>query len=188
MITWYDITIGKFNLIKDLDLTDIEGQIRMIEVITGEDLDNLPLTQLRGLTEQISFLSESIPETLVKSHYDLNDHAYDCRTNIAEMSVSQYMDFTNLSKENDLIKILGVFLIPEGKSYGEYDIEQVYKDIECMSIVDAYAVFNFFKVQFVACYKTMEDFLDTQMKKGKMSKEFRRTVLDIMDSYCTLDQ
>ena len=75
--------------------------------------------------------------------------------NLQELSVARYMDFCNLAPTGDYEKILAVVLIPDGKEYGDYDLDQVYNDILDMNMVDVYSIFNFFK------YSSLSYFINT---------------------------
>ena len=54
-------------------------------------------------------------------------------------------------------------------------------------MVDVYSVFNFFKMQFIVCIKTMTDFSVKQLKGDRKLQAVVREVLDSMVSYSMLD-
>lgn len=187
-MTWYDITVDQYQRIKGLgqiDPNDVEDQITAAEILLGINADDMLWKDFCVKLNELDFLKNPIPKTIVRGSYKLNGRKYNCMYNLQQMSVARYMDFTNLLKTNDMVKILGVFLVPEGKEYGEgYDLDQVYDDIGNMNIVEAFGIFNFFKVQFIACIKTMKDY---SVKVLRKDKKLQALVSDIMESYCMLD-
>lgn len=180
-MSWNDITLGQYNRIKDLDLTQIDNQITAAEILLGINADNLTWVEFGEKLKTLDFLSKPMPQTIIRFAYELNGHKYVCRPRVDELSVSQFMDFTSLSKTGEINKILGVFLIPEGKEYGDYDIEAVWKDILSMSVVDAMGVFNFFQLEFQACVRTLADFSIKMMRKG-MKKEDLKLIKEAVES------
>lgn len=183
-ITWWDITIDQYQRLKTLDLTDMSDQITAAEILLNFNADNMLWKDFCVKLNDLAFLKEPMPKTIVRSEYVLNGRNYKCYYDLQQMNVARYMDFTNLVKEGDIVKILGVFLVPEGKEYGDYDMGRVYEDIKTMSVVEAYGIYNFFKVQFIACIKTMKDYSVSLLRKDK---KLQKVVSDLMESYSTLD-
>lgn len=164
---WHSITLNQFLKIRDKDMNDPAEQIEAMEALLGMDCDDMKISEFTTiLNNKLSFLTQPIPEVIIKEHYTLNSTRYDCNPDITSFTVSQYMDFTEYAKRKDFEGMLTVVLIPHGCSYNEgYEMESAKRDILTMSIVDAYAVSNFFFIQFKACIKTIQDFSVDQMKK-----------------------
>ena len=161
----------QFNSLKGLDLKDLDDQITAAEILLGINADDLTW---------IEFLDKEIPRSIIRKTYTLNGRKYITKVNLQELSVARYMDFCNLAPTGEYEKILAVVLIPEGKEYGDYDLDQVYNDILTMSMVDVYSVFSFFKMQFIACIKTMKDFSVRALRKDK---KLQGLVSELMESY-----
>lgn len=174
---WKDITLEQFQKINKLDLKEMDGQIEAANILLGINSDDMTWTNFCKELRKLEFLNKEIPKVIIRNSYTLNGRKYITKANLQELTVSRYMDFTNLAPKGELEKILAVVLIPEGKEYGE-DLDQVYKDILTMSIVDVYAVFNFFKVQFIVCTKTMKDF---SVKALKGNPELQNLVSEAME-------
>lgn len=181
---WFDITVEQYQKLKGLDLTDISDQITAGEILLGINADNMVWKDFCKEFNKLAFMNEPLPETIIRDSYVLNGKKYNCLYNLQQMNVARYMDFTNIAKTGDIVKILGVFLVPDGKEYGDYDLKEVYEDIKTMSIVEAMGIFNFFKVQFIACIKTMKDYSVNLLKKDKKLQEM---VSAVMDSFFTSD-
>lgn len=183
-MTWYDITIGQYQKIKNLDPTDVSDQITAAEILLGYNVDDMLWKDFCVKLNELNFMKEDPPQTIIRTSYTLNGRKYNCMYNLQQMSVARYMDFMNLIKEDDLVKILAVFLVPDGKDYGEYDMGQVYDDIRSMNIVDAKSILFFFKMQFKVCIETMKDYSVSLLKKDRKLME---VVSEIMESYSMLD-
>lgn len=164
---WKDITLDQFQKIRKLDLSELDGQIGAASIILGIDEDKTSWIEFCKELSNLEFLKNEIPRTIIRKSYVLNGRKYNTRAALNELTVARYMDFTTLAPKGELEKILAVVLIPDGEEYGDYDMEAVYKDILTMSVVDAYAVFNFFRVQFIVCIKTMKDFSVKLLKRDK---------------------
>lgn len=182
-LTWWDITVDQYQRLNGLDVNDVGDQITAAEILMGINVDDMLWKDFCVKLNELNFLTEPMPKTIVRDSYKLNGRKYDCLYNLQQMSVARYMDYANLIKTNDMVQVLGVFLVPEGKEYGEYDIDQVYEDIKTMSIVEAYGIFNFFVLQFKVCIATLNDY---SMKVLKKDKKLQELVLDIMESYSML--
>lgn len=180
---WYDITLGQFIGLKGLDLNDISDQITATEILLGIDADEFTIKEYAALASKLEFMNTPMPKVIIRSRYELNGTTYRCDSRLDTLSVSQYMDFTNLAKTNDIVKILGVFLVPDGCKYGDYDIEKVYDDIKTMSVVDAYAIFNFFLLEFNSSIKVIQDCSMKMMKKGMTKNQIEdiRKALELVD-------
>ena len=181
-MTWQDVTLGKFQDLKSLDLKDLEGQIEAARILLGIRVDDMTWAEFCKELNKLKFLENQIPEVIIRKSYDLNGRRYVTKANLQEFTVARYMDFVNQSKTGKWERILSTVLIPEGCEYGEYDMDRVYLDILSMSIVDAYAVFNFFRVQFIVCTKTMKDF---SVRALKRNPELRNLVSEVMEFYST---
>ena len=180
---WYDITVDQFQKLKGLDLKELDGQIEAAEILLGIKTDDMTWIDFCKELRKLEFLNKEIPKTIIRDSYVLNGRKYITKANLQDLTVSRYMDFVNIAPKGELEKILAVFLIPEGKEYGQ-DLEQVYEDIRTMSIVEAYGIFNFFRLQFIVCIKTMKDF---SVKALRGNKELQGLVLELMESYSMSD-
>lgn len=182
-MSWEDVTLGKFQDLKGLDLTDLDGQIEAARILLGVEVDDMTWAEFCKELNRLKFLDSQIPEVIIRNAYVLNGRRYSTQAGLMDFTVARYMDFVNQSKTGKWERILSVVLVPEGKEYGSgYDMEEVYQDILSMSIVDAYAVFNFFRVQFIVCIKTMKDF---SVRALRRNPELRDLVSEAMECFYT---
>lgn len=184
-MTWYNVTVEQYQKMKGIDFQDFDGQVEVATILLGIDADDMTWADFCQELKKLEFLSKPIPQTIVRNSYVLNGRKYDCLYNLQDMSVTRYMDYLELVKTNDLVKVLTVFLIPEGKKYGEYDRKQVEEDIRTMNVVDANGIVFFFKLTFTVCIKVLKDY---SVKNLKGNPELQKVVSELMDYYCMLGQ
>ena len=186
-LTWYNVTLDQYLKLKELDMNEFDDQIQGASILLGINSDDMSWVDFCKEFKRLEFLKDPIPETIVRPSYTLNGKKYDCLYNLQELSVNRYMDFMKLAPTNDLVKILAVFLVPEGKSYAEgYDLDEVYKDIRTMNVVEAWGIFNFFQLEFRVSIKALKGYLQKSLKD--QSPELQKAVSDIMEYYSMLDQ
>ena len=179
VLTWYDVTLDQYQKLQNIDTSELEGQIEAATILLGVDTDDMTWVEFCKELNKLDFLNQPIPKTIVRNSYMLNGRKYNCFVNLQDLTVSRYMDFENLSKTKDLVKILTVFLIPDGKEYGSYDLDEVYEDIKTMNIVEASGIFNFFPLEFRICIEVLKDYSIKELKKNP---ELQKLVLEAMES------
>ena len=181
-----DLPIGKYldilKVTQDDTLEEINKQVEVIAILddkTAEEVLNLPITEYTQKASQTFFLSTAPQKAgrKVAQSYVLNGVKLIPTQNLNKITTAQYIDFQNYSKEADkhLIEIIGTFLIPEGKTYGEgYDVADVYKLVSnYLSIVDASLLSAFFLKQLRISIKATLIYFKIMMmfKKKKNRKE-----------------
>lgn len=186
-LSWWDITLDQYNRIKDLDLTQIEDQITAAEILLNIKADDMTWVEFGKELKKLDFLNKPMPKTIIRFAYTLNGHKYICNPNPTELSVSQFMDFTEISKTGQIEKVLAIFLIPEGKEYADYDMNQVYSDILTMSVVEAQGILNFFPLVSKVLLRTLGDYSIKMLKKGKIDKEVINTIRMTVEELSNMD-
>ena len=97
---------------------------------------------------------------------------FDCL--LGNVTTAQYVDFINYSKTSDIVKMLSVFMIPEGHKYNDgYDMLEVFEDIQDMPIPILYSASFFFNRQFATFIKIFQRYSMKQLKKVKLPKEVK---------------
>lgn len=185
--SWDDVTIGQYVMLKSMETTDypelIDKGIFMVDTVYGIDSKNIPYTTFTQLLETLDFFGEHPDEKKkkAKTSYRLNDTVYELDLNYADFTTSQFIDFTNYKKDSDEIGMLSAVIIPKGHTYMDgYDIEKVKSDIEdYLSVTDAMAIINFFRVASTRFMKFILSYLKrklTKNKKMKMSREQKEQI------------
>lgn len=171
---WKSISVKKYydilEILNDKLGDDIDKNIRLITLLSEEDEDdilNLPINEFEKLAKDLEFLKQ-MPNVDIRTEYEINGKKYNVFTNLKKMTAGQYIDFQTYQKDyqKNMKYILSIFLIPQGKEYGDYDIDEVAEEIyNNLSILDAHSITLFFSLQFQALTKAIVIYLIKQMKK-----------------------
>jgi hypothetical protein len=196
---WSDISIRKYDEIINVltaDINDLDKNLQLLSVIKDmdiEEVESLPLSKLGKLMKDIQFINDipkpkgKTPDTII-----LNGKRYSIFKNMKKLIVSQYIDYQNYLKMNGKVEqLLSVVIIPEGKKYGEYDIDEVIEDIaNHLDICTAQNISFFFRRRLSKSIKVILMFLagelwmrmvkerDTMKKQemGIMMEEIREVI------------
>ena len=185
---WSEISIKKFDEISDIlssmknfnDDEALEININLLSIlcdVSVDEIEDLPLTEFSKLVKQTEFLKE-MPKVDIKDSYVINGKKYVLCANVSKMTTAQYIDYQTLIKNADknVKELLSVFLIPKGKKYGEYDLDEVINDIyNYFPIADARAVSFFFTLVLQSLTKatliSLERRTKKELKKAKTKEE-----------------
>ena len=178
--SWKDITISTYQQLmeisaveKDIDPIDLEiGYLAILCDCDEEEVLNLPITTYQSIRQQAQFIANR-PEIKAKKPNKLriNWHKYKFITDISKLTTAQYIDFQNWQKDNGVIKnleyVLSCFIIPKGKKYGEYDIDEVIADIRQMNVIDALQYAFFLLMQYICLTRTILNYSISQIERNK---------------------
>ena len=185
---WSEISIKKFdeisNILSSMNNVNedeaLEININLLSAlcdVSVDEIEDLPLTEFSKLVKQTEFLKK-MPNVDIKDNYVINGKKYVLLSNVQKMTTAQYIDYQTLVKNADknVKELLSVFLIPKGKKYGEYDLEEVINDIyNYFPITDARAVSFFFTLVLQSLTKatliSLERRTKKELKKAKTKEE-----------------
>lgn len=169
------LTIGQYIEIQavsaDEAMDEIDKQVRILSILTGETEDellHLTLPEYKELVAKSRFLDpENINYHPVAKRYILGGfELIPCR-DFRKIETCQYIDFQTYAPDLDkyLVEFLSVILVPKGKRYNEgYDILDVQKAIrEEMSVSDGVSIAGFFLTW---CRKSIEDSLNSSKREA----------------------
>lgn len=172
-----DLTIAKFQELHSVEwegMEEIDMQVTMIAILndmTEDEVLMLPLTEYSKLAAQTAFLQNPpMPRRRTPNKIIINGREYVLVKDISEMSTGQYIDYNQYLTSGDIDKflpyILSCFLIPKGKKYGDYNVDDVVNEIkENLSVEEALGISNFFMRRFRNSTKAMVLYLDWKMKR-----------------------
>ena len=152
---WDNISVGEFVEIKaildDKSRAFDEKQIALAALLKGiseDELLTMPLDEAREAFALANSLDCPPKRSRIRRLYQVG--AWTLRaTESKDMTVAQWVDFQTFGRqmEKNLVEVLSVALVPNGKTYNEgYDIEALKRDIRNkMMIPDALAVCFFFQ-------------------------------------------
>ena len=196
-MNWIDLSLKKYNEIKDLyldtDLSDEDRLILQINILFGVDALKLKTSELHKYVNDMKFLGEKVPKVKLKSTYKLGENVYVLKKDLRDLRVAQWIDFQNFLKDgggdtDNYANLLSIFFFPKGETeYGEnYDIEQVRQDINNhLSIAEAMSISSFFltyrkmSLRLFLLYtrkQTLKAPLTKEQKK-KVKKEMRKLII-----------
>ena len=172
-----DLTIAKFQELHSVEwegMEEIDMQVTMIAILndmTEDEVLMLPLTEYSKLAAQTAFLQNPpMPSRRTPNKIKINGREYVLVKDISEMSTGQYIDYNQYLTSGDIDKflpyILSCFLIPKGKKYGDYNIDDIVNEIkENLSVEEALGISNFFMKRFRNSTEAMVLYLDWKMKR-----------------------
>lgn len=168
-MNWNEITFEQYlaiNEINEREDTEYNKLLDITAVVNNVDVETITISNFKQYAENIKFISEDIPVVEIKDEYG----KYKLHKELSQMSMQQYMDFTNFSKTNDYVGVLSVFLIPIGKEYNkEYNIDDVREYIYSMRCTEVLSIYSFFLLQ---CTMYIEHFRESlKQKQQKILKE-----------------
>ena len=181
-LTWYDVTLKKFNQLKELDISDTKGLIDAAEILLGKEVLDMPASQLGSIMKRIEFLKEPIPEVIPPKHTTINGRDYDILSLLGDITTAQYIDFVNYCQGKDIGKMLSPFIVPKGHKYNDgYNMLEVFEDIEDLPLPLANSISFFFKRQWLEFTKNFHHCLQNQLKKTKIDKETKKIIMKTTD-------
>ena len=181
---WKDVTLRQFNRLQEaLKIEDEEEKvIEIAEIMLGEDVVNLPISEFKKKISELSFLSEPIPNSIPPKKITVNGHKYYVDCLLGNITTAQYIDFTNHSKTNDLSKILSAFLIPESRKYNDgYDMIEVMNDINDLPITVVNDIAFFFGRQFSVFMRIFQRYSLKQIEKTDLPKEVKESLMKAVE-------
>ena len=181
-----DLTIAKFQELQNIDssMEEIDIQVAIISILTDlteDEVLNLPLPQYKKYAAQTAFL-KTPPQTnkRIPNKVKLNGNEYVLIKDVSDMSAGQYIDYNQYLSSGEIDKmlpyILSSFLIPNGKIYGDYKVDDVANDIKKnLSVEEALSIADFFAKKSQTLTKATLFYLELKMKKA-MKKTKDETV------------
>lgn len=183
--SWKDINVNTFIRLQlewqnfettgDKVMDDLNRSIILLSILcdtTEDEITNLSKSEFTTLLHQTVFIND-MPKVKIQDKYVINGKKYKVFLTLQDMSISQYIDFQTFYKEQEKYfkELIACFLIPDGKKYGEYNINEVIDDIgNHMTIVDAYSILFFFVLLYQSLTKVILNYSIKDMKK-MMKKE-----------------
>ena len=102
-MTWYDVTLYQFEKLQDLIKIENEEErmFAIAELLLGEEVTNLPISEFVSATKRLSFLSDEIETKTPPKNLELNGRKYTVDCLLGRISTAQYIDFQNHLKGNE---------------------------------------------------------------------------------------
>lgn len=193
-MNWSDITLKNYQdlmffLSTREKMTDLDRNLEVYRILTGEDISNLELDRLKDKLDEIAFLNKTYEARVPNTEYVIDGNLYTVQLNLNKMTAGQYIDFQNLYKDysKNLKYLVMCFLIPKGKKYAEdYDVmelgDYLYDKIPITIVSD---VMFFFAKQLEVLIKiTLTSSIKMMKKQIKKEKdpEKKQALQKVLDS------
>ena len=182
-MTWYDVTLYQFEKLQDLLKIENEEDrmFAIAELLLGEEVTNLPISEFVSATKRLSFLNDEIETKTPPKNLELNGRKYIVDCLLGRISTAQYIDFQNHLKGNDIAVTLSVFIIPKGHKYNDgYDMLQVIDDIRSIPIPIVNSLSFFFSRQFKESMRIFQSYLTKEMKTMNIPKEAQENLIKVV--------
>lgn len=133
---WSDVTVKEWVIISSIlssEFFEIEEKLEKIALLlsdlTIEELINLKVNDYSKIINKVSFVMKEPEKTPILKSIKVAGRSFDVDTNLNEVVTGQYYMAQNIMKQEDEVfdkikKILGVYIRPKGKSWGEFDYEE----------------------------------------------------------------
>lgn len=180
---WSDIKLYQFNKIQEAVKIDNDEEriVQIAQIIFGDDVVDLPLSEFAQKVKELSFLNEPLPTNVPPKKITVNGRKYFLDCLLGNITTAQYVDFTNHSKTNDICKMLSVFLIPENHKYNDgYDMLQVINDINDLPVTVVNDAAFFFVRHLELFTETFQSYSIKRLKKMKMPKQLKESLIKVM--------
>lgn len=155
MITsWNDMPIATFKAMAKIHRSQISDDDKVFQtaaLLCGMDYDdflNLPLNESRAIVAQMNFVyTEPKPEK-IRRKYQLGAREYKMMKNPDEMTTAQYLNYQSIigvPADENMDDLMTIILVPDGKVYGDYDMEEAKEEIaNNLTVTEALGIANFF--------------------------------------------
>lgn len=178
-MNWKQITLKQWKQLEEVSNKEYEDDIlKTADIISAVyNIDNpMDLTprEFSKYVEELSFLTEEIPETKLCNTYTINGTKYNFKGNVYEINTAQFFDYRKYSTKDqiDYAECLSVFMIPDGHTYNDgYDMDKTIKDIETLPITDVMKLYKFFRSALYLSLHLTQNYLLKTLKQTKIPKQ-----------------
>jgi len=192
-MTWDSISIGQFadivKVSKSKD-SDLEKAIRyycIIHNISYDECTNMPIDKMTIKLKTLSFAAVEPKARFDGLKIDINGNRYNITPSAAQMTAGQFIDYQNTINSNnrdDLSLLCALFIIPEGKKYGDgYDVLELRDELnDHMCIRDALGISFFLQKSFTVLSTTILRSLVRKMKRAAKREKNPKAKMVILAS------
>lgn len=182
-MNWEDLTLWQYQQLvpiitkPDPEWTELDIDVKKLVIITGlteQQIDSLPIDELKALRKQLGFLDNDIPQKALPKYIDANGKRYKIVYNVKKMPAARYIESKVFSKDNvaNLHKIAASMVIPQQKNWlgrwvdAKYDASdhEIYAtDLALSKFVDIYSPLVFFYHLYRNWIEVSRDFMIQEM-------------------------
>lgn len=184
MITSYDtlplgIWLDICRVSAATDREDIDKQVAILALLSGQTeraILNLPIADFQRMSAESQFLAvQPVAARRPADRYRAGDFTLIPTLDLRKLTTAQYIDFQAYAPEADakLAELLSVFLVPEGKDYGDgYDTAAVQQAIrEGITVADTVTLSAFFFKSWLELTEATRRSLEKALTKATRSRD-----------------
>lgn len=184
-ITWDDITLLDYINIQSIiesDGEDLDKSIKLLNIITKEDVENLPVNDFVNLSNYLKLLNTPVHHNKIKDKIIIDNKVWKVSNKIQKITTGQFLDYQNLCKEKitleNISKVIAYLLVPENGKYNVgYDMDELCAAIEReMSITDVYGFSDFFVKAVNQSLKVLVDCFNKAVIHSNMTLKQKITI------------
>lgn len=200
-MNWEDLTLWQYQQLvpiitkPDPEWTELDVDVKKLVIITGlteQQIDSLPIDELKALRKQLGFLDNDIPQKALPKYIETNGKRYKIVYDVKKMPAARYIESKVFSKDNvaNLHKIAASMVMPQVKNwYGawvtaKYDASdhEVYaNDLALAKFVDIYSPLVFFYQVYRNWIEVSRDYMIQEM----MTKGLNQTQAEqVVETLC----
>ena len=192
--------IGVFMKISEVNKSDYNDDDKLFHIaallsdMDYEEFISMPLNESRDIIAKAAFMYNEPKASKMKKTYVIGSRTYRVMRNMDDMTTAQYLNYQSIAErpvDETMADLMAIVLIPEGKTYGDYDMQEVTEEIrDHFNIEDALSVADFFTRLFEKSMRRMRrysDILLTAMEwkvrmecKDKEQKEAVKTAMALL--------
>lgn len=197
MIDCYEkLSVGVYDELQEIyesNMSDYEKNVEIVALFNDmdvADVEDLSLTTFNTLLQSTAFLYEMPKKKIVATKYILGGTEFDVVLDMQSLTVSQYLDYQEFVKNPDKnrVELLSVFLVPMGKKYGDYNMQEVHKLIrDNLSIIDAIALTDFFLLLSQSLMKVTLRSLKRRLKRMKRKMKSQEEIQKMEEAIAHLE-
>lgn len=187
-MTWKDINVFQYQQIMDLyadakDMTELDLAYKITGIVmdlTENQIDSLPVDQLRPLLEQIKFIHEQ-PKPEPAKYIKVNGKRYRCIYDVRKIPCARYIEtkYFDQDRIGNLHKLVASMVMPQKRNWigmwvdDKYNAEkhsEYSEDLLAAPITSILGSVVFFYQVYRNWIKVSKDYLTRQMILTGMSK------------------
>ena len=134
--SWSEITIKEWIIIQHIllnELLEIDEKLELIAInisnITQDELRTIKVADHSKIMNKVIFALKDPEKHTAKKEYIIGGKEFEVDINLNNVVSGQYYGATNIMKENNdiivrMCKLLGIYIRPKGKKWGEFDYDE----------------------------------------------------------------
>lgn len=166
---WHEVSIGKYQELINVTGSEIEQLRDVIFILTGEDIDKIPVSEVNKITSCLAWMNTLPDEKALKQSVSIDGVEYVLMERFESITLGEWMDLEELAKDkaNNLHKIFAILYRPlVDNQFEPYDsmtmLQRAAIFEEKLMLADAYTAIVFFSligINFTRIFQTSSELI-----------------------------